>query len=165
MSDQPDLFGTVTPCQARSATPCWGGADSLCGCAYVEGHVGKHRCSACGLEFLAHEPWPPSPPTGPEAEEFAPEEGQPGAYIEWRNSEVGRKSLQWMARLALERKQAGAVRVSINWLSDELRTRRLVRHCNTWRPWMATDLISMFPTLVAVIQRKSRAKPEPDPLY
>jgi hypothetical protein len=101
------------------------------------------------------------PPTGPDSTPFSHEDGAPEKYIAWRETYEGQSALSLMGQIALQDVAAGARRVSINYLSDRLRARSHIRHCNTWRPWMADDLIHRHPVLADFIQRKVRSTTGP----
>ena len=116
------------------------------------------------FSFRAEEPDLFEPPTGPEAEEFTHEDGMPERYVAWRETEEGERCLRWMAHSAYQLINDGAKRVSVNYLSDLVRVELKIRHCNTWRPWMATDVVKRWPDLLPYIQRKKRKSPEPDPV-
>lgn len=133
--------------------PCGPKEDLCCECA-----------EKAEKDDVAAIPWPPSPPTGPDARPFSRADKAPDAYVKWRESDEGLRALHWMLRVAQAKYDQGERRIGVNYLSDLLRDKMKVRHANDWRPWIANDLVVLDPRLVDVIQRKTRRKPEPDPI-
>lgn len=80
-------------------------------------------------------------------------------YLAWRGTPDGEAFWREMQNRALRAFHGGAQRISVNGLHDEVRRDLKIGSNNTWRPWLADDLVRRYPDLLAVIERRKRRKP------
>lgn len=104
----------------------------------------------------------PDPPTGPKADTFDDEEGQPHAYVEFRASERGQNFWRALEAAALSRLRSGEGRFSTRTFLSQYRDDFKFRINNIFSPWLADDLIVKHPALLDIIERRVRKKPGPD---
>lgn len=93
----------------------------------------------------------PSGPPGRSARQ-----NTPGAYIAWRNSGEGMRAWDAIRDAALREARDGATRISVNRLVEEVRRLLKVEVNNTFRAWIADDLVLLYPRLRDVIERRRR---------
>jgi hypothetical protein len=101
---------------------------------------------------------PPAPPTGPLADVPTREQNKFAAYVEWRGSLRGATAWRWLQDRALGLLRSGVRRISVNALVEEGRRGLGVAINNTWRAWIADDLVRWDPRLLNLIERRRRRK-------
>jgi len=123
------------------------------------------RCPLCGAMLPNHSPgcaWidppePPPPPTGPPADIPDHAANRYRHYVAWRVTREGMRTYSLIQARALTLLSEGERRVSVNALAEEVR-RRKRKVNNTYRAWIADDLVREHPELLAVIERRERRK-------
>jgi len=103
----------------------------------------------------------PAPPTGPAADVPTAAANRAEAYLAWRATQDGTLVLRWLLDRARERLAAGRRRISVNALVEAARVALGVPINNTYRAWLADELVMRDPGLLGVIERRRRAKPGP----
>ncbi len=97
----------------------------------------------------------PSPPTGPARIPPPRSANTRAAYFAWRTSVDGRTAWEAIQRLALQQSALHS-RLSVNALVEAVRATYRVEINNTYRAWLADDLVTRYPTLVEKIERRVR---------
>ena len=105
----------------------------------------------------------PEPPTGPAAEPYAEPEGLPPAFVEFMDTNDGQLFFEKLAQKAMGKLLLGVPRFSVRGFVYEWREARGGRVNNTWTPWLADALLVRHPELEAIVERRARKKPGPDP--
>ena len=142
-----------TPCNALADVECPTQPGSRCVCILALDHAAPlHRCRRCELKFA------PAPPTGPAVVPPSREANSYSAYREWRETEDG--ALAWRHLVDGARQQAADLvsRISVYGLSEEARHILKIEINNTFRPWIADDLVEQYPELLPLIERRKRKK-------
>lgn len=85
--------------------------------------------------------------------------GSRAGYDEWRRSEEGSGGYDHLLTWADQLRADGRPRISVNALCERLRLERGMHVNNTWRAWIADDLIAVRPALAGLIERRRRRKP------
>jgi hypothetical protein len=107
---------------------------------------------------LAHRT--PAPPTGPAAVVPARDAGRYRAYLTWKAGSQGAAAVGWIAGRAWELACVpGVSRITVNRLVEEARVAFGAIN-NTWRAWIADDLVTANPALLDLIERRTRKKPK-----
>lgn len=78
-------------------------------------------------------------------------------YLEWRQSEAGRELAHQVEQVALSAAAAGAARISVNLIFEQLRQSRRVSIDNSFRALLARELRDRHPALKDRIHIKERA--------
>jgi len=98
----------------------------------------------------------PEPPTGPRKMPSQPNTWV--GYLAWRRTPEGTRFLGEMERRAVNMFRAGARRISVNGLHDDVRRDLKLEANNSHRPWIADDLCRRHPELMGAIERRKRRK-------
>jgi hypothetical protein len=98
---------------------------------------------------------PPSGPLSPGPEARA---NTGAAYGAWRATQDGLRVWRLLVARAQAALRAGAKRISVNALVEAARQELKLEVNNTWRSWLADDLVGVDPALDAVIERRARRK-------
>jgi hypothetical protein len=83
---------------------------------------------------------------------------EPTVYRAWRGSYGGRLVWDYVLAQAQQLLRTGELRVSVNALVEQARAKFHVDVNNTYRAWLADDLVREEPRLVNVIERRQRKK-------
>lgn len=97
----------------------------------------------------------PSPPTGPTTMPPPKSAGRREDYEAWKASE-GIEVYAFIEAEALRRLAAGERRISVNAMHELARARFKWELNNSFRPYIADDLVTDHPELLAVIERRRR---------
>ena len=147
-----DLFGSIVPCAAQSATPCGVDEGQACRCGLMAEHDGPHRCGAC--RQMWHDA--PAPPSGPQTAPFDREASfRNGARAFLASENLGRpfwQALQQAAHRAYGKSQKFSPRTFVAWY----RSTYGVRINDHWSAPFADVLLERYPYLEAVIERRVR---------
>jgi hypothetical protein len=100
----------------------------------------------------------PAPPTGPTKIAPDAEANHYTVYCEWRETEEGKKVWEFVVAEALLLARAGEKRISVNALCEQARHKLKALVNNTYRAWIADDLVVQYPELLPVIERRRRTK-------
>jgi len=100
----------------------------------------------------------PVPPTGPLAEVPTKAKNLYAAYLAWSKTSEGISAYLWIQARALEQLANGAKRISINALVERYRAAFHHKINNTWRAWLADDLVANDPRFLPLIERRRRRK-------
>lgn len=106
-------------------------------------------------------PAPPRPPTGPLVLPPPPAANTPAAYRAWRATADGDEAWGWILGRAREALATGRDRLSAKALVEGCRARLKVEINNTWTAWIADDLVTAEPGLLAIVERRRRRKARP----
>jgi hypothetical protein len=98
------------------------------------------------------------PPSGPRAEIPSKAEGQFSAYVRWRGTEQGDLAWRWIVGQALLAAEQGKQRVSPRTLVARCRDALHVKINDHYSAWIADDLVTAFPILRPIIERRRRRK-------
>lgn len=98
----------------------------------------------------------PPPPSGPQSPIPTPLAGSREAYWAWRRTEDGLVAWGGIQRTVLGLVASGASRISINAVVEQVRSNTGLRINNTWRAYIADELIERYPTLKPLIERRKR---------
>lgn len=121
--------------------------------------MSKAAAQVTGLPLFGGPDPAPKPPTGPAATIPAAKSNTLQAYREWRLTVDGALVWNHVEALALYYWHEGETRISVNSLVEEVRrnTKRQVN--NTYRAWIADDLVAAYPKeLSGVVERRRRRK-------
>ena len=102
---------------------------------------------------------PPPPPSGPQrdVERFCGTSYE--GYVWWKTSTVeGRRAFGYIEQCALVAAEKGQARISVNRLVEEVRVHLQLEVNNTYRAWIADDLVMRHPHLTDLIERRRRRK-------
>jgi hypothetical protein len=143
-----DLFTEGVVCGTRGLMRCSEAQLEPCRCSEPAGHFANHRCLWC------HQTFTPAPPTGPAAEIPNRAAGSYGAYLEWRDTDVGQRFFNEARAAALEADGRFSPRSFLAWFRDEYK----VRVNDHFSPYLADELITACPELEAIIERRKRKK-------
>lgn len=77
-------------------------------------------------------------------------------YFEWRHSEQGRELAHQVEQVALAQARAGAARISINLIFEQLRQAQRASIDNSFRALLARELRKRHPVLTDKIHIKDR---------
>ena len=103
----------------------------------------------------------PDPPTGPAAEKFSREEGEPPAFTKFMDSEHGPPFWLALQVAALDAFGLQEKRFSPRGFLAHYRDSKKVRINNNFSPWFADRLVAEHPQLIDIIERRIRKKEGP----
>jgi len=104
----------------------------------------------------------PPPPTGPKVEVFTATDGQPAAYLAWRGTEEGSAYWEQLVAEAHQAFAANELRFSTRTHLAYYRDQRHIRINDHFSPWLADDLVTAFPQLLDIVERRARKKAGPE---
>ena len=117
------------------------------------------RDQTAGLALFENEPIPdppPAPPSGPRIDPPSAESNSRLAYDRWRQTLDGIRVYSLIERRALALVEHGATRISVNALAESVRLKFHLEVNNTYRAYIADDLVEAHPKLVECIERRKR---------
>lgn len=97
-------------------------------------------------------------PSGPASPGTDARANTGAAYGAWRATADGLKVWLFLLGRARAAFASGATRISVNKLVEEARVELKLDVNNTYRAWLADDLVRAEPGLGAVIERRARRK-------
>ena len=103
----------------------------------------------------------PDPPAGPEAEAYTAEDGKPEAFLAFMATDDGREMFTWLALDAHRARVRGDKRYSVLGSLHVYRATTHRRVNNSYAPWLSDELVSRYPALGEIIERRQRRKPGP----
>ncbi len=128
---------------------------------YCKHNLPREECEVCSP--LPEQPSlfdpPPPPPTGPAAEPYFEEDSKPHKYTEWLATAEGQDLFARLSEAALLALRHGEKRFSVRGWVDS--PEHKVRVNNAFSSWLADDLVTRYPQLLGLIERRVRKRVGP----